>query len=816
MSFVKPHLKSSFAAPAAPAAQIAPEAPAPQAVPTAPAPATQAAQTAQPTRHRFAHRAVSCVLSASLALSLGAAPGIAFADTQSATDLWSSALKASEASNYQPYSSDESNSDASADNPSISSITHYDLRDPNGDGSRDDSLVTPIKSQGGWNTCWAFAATAAAESSILSELRKTDSDAQIDLSELYLAWFAHDLTTEAFAGSGQAGEGLSRSSSNSSILRMGGEPRYATTLFSSGSGAVSESTVPYKNKEGKITCSVLEPGAESAEEKDLTEAEIAALPEGTQVTRLRWATSDASWNYYDWSVSENLRTTSEYQLEASYELPSVTKFDDQGNYAGLNQEGINAVKSQLLAGRAVATASFTETADRDSQAKPTIFNYDTWAEYATTADKSSHPVHAVTIIGWDDNYSSSNFLEGKQPSGNGAWLVKNSWGSSNTEEFPHEWGIQEDGEYSGCFWLSYYDETIQDLMAFDFDVNTSTSSETFIHDQYDYLPQDSEIVSASDEKTSSANEFTAGEDRVLRALTCQTAKPNTQVTYEVYLLDGNAISPTDGTLVLTKEASYEYGGYHRLMLTDDEDQVAMRKGQRYSVVVTQKCGDKYYQIATRNDNAGIKHYGQWVAKLNDSESWTLSNGVWSDWKAVSETVTKDTSYVVDNFPIKGLATQKSWASVDELSALETAIAKAKDALASAYISADGSDVPEGETWMMQECYDELAATVAAAEEQLALAGSDYKTTLANTTPDSATVSTATASLAFTTQTGTAAAPASAAEPNSASTSAAKASASPTTGDGTQPFAALLAASAAIAAAAAMASVIAARRRVRKG
>jgi hypothetical protein len=303
---------------------------------------------------------------------------------------------------------------------------------------------------------------------------------------------------------------------------------------------------------------------------------------------------------------------------------------------------------------------------------------------------------------------------------------------------------------------------------------------------------------------------------VLRALTCQTAKPNTQVTYEVYLLDGNATSPTDGTLVLTKEATYEYGGYHRLMLTDDEDQVAMRKGQRYSVVVTQKCGDKYYQIATRNDNAGIKHYGQWVAKLNDNESWTLASGVWSDWKAVSETVTKDTSYVVDNFPIKGLATQKSWASVDELSALEAAIAKAKDALASAYISADGSDVPEGEAWMTQECYDELASAVAAAEEQLALAGSDYKTTLANTTPDSATVSTATASLAFTTQTGTATAPAPAAGPSSASISTAKASTSPTTGDGALPFAALLAASAAVAAAAVVASVIAARRRVRKG
>lgn len=52
--------------------------------------------------------------------------------------------------------------------------------------------------------------------------------------------------------------------------------------------------------------------------------------------------------------------------------------------------------------------------------------------------------HAVSVVGWDDNYPKANFDScGKTPKSNGAWLIKNSWG--------------EFGPLKGYNWISYED-----------------------------------------------------------------------------------------------------------------------------------------------------------------------------------------------------------------------------------------------------------------------------------------------------------------------------------------------------------------------
>ena len=97
---------------------------------------------------------------------------------------------------------------------------------------------------------------------------------------------------------------------------------------------------------------------------------------------------------------------------------------------------INAIKALINSGIGVTTNS------RSLRSGCSCFNTDTRASYCPNLNGSygsNCNYHTSLIVGWNDNYSKDNFAEGYKPDKNGAWIIRNTHGSS--------------GEY----YISYYD-----------------------------------------------------------------------------------------------------------------------------------------------------------------------------------------------------------------------------------------------------------------------------------------------------------------------------------------------------------------------
>ncbi len=142
----------------------------------------------------------------------------------------------------------------------------FDLRsvDTDGDGVGDRCYVTPVRAQYPFSTCWGFASTAAAETSILGSILKDDPDAwkTLNLSEKQLAFFAHYHLDDP--ASSQNGEGVYPIKFEGADDIYGGGSTYlATNTYAAGIGPTYESrdeALAYRGRELDLTLSV--PGFE--------------------------------------------------------------------------------------------------------------------------------------------------------------------------------------------------------------------------------------------------------------------------------------------------------------------------------------------------------------------------------------------------------------------------------------------------------------------------------------------------------------------------------------------------------------------------
>ena len=547
---------------------------------------------------RGAGRAViaSAAIAGALALSagaLGALPTRALADPASAHaagDDASRVLKRNADGSVtvlpgSDYTSQTSTQALGASTLAASAFPEkFDLREATFDGAT-GSFVTPVKNQSPWGDCWAFGSTAAAESAYLSELGRTyestitqERPRGLDFSEKHLAWFS---VSPMPAAGAETSEGIYTNSPAASGGRLssGGDMDLATTAYSLKMGPVDESLDPsleYRDAAGKVVV-------------DETRGRTYFDPNG------------------DWSIPDELRYVASAELEESFFLPSPASWEPTGvpgveRYV-FNQAGVDAIKEQLLQGRAVAMDCYADTSLPGQIADPdfTVLNLDTWAQYTYENPKEGEGKkgqnnHGVCIVGYDDAYPVSKFNEGHQPEHPGAFLVKNSWGykDGGPGNFSN-WGI--DG--SGYFWLSYEDKSIDTLEAFDFvtdkdaDVDHSLDAAPHLVSTYRHsLLPTSPTSTVSDAPISMANVYEIDAPSLVHTVSSLTHSANTTVRYEIFAMDDGATEPSDGELKWEAERTYPLGGYHRV---DLEEPLKVEAGQRLGVVVTTELEDGRYE-----------------------------------------------------------------------------------------------------------------------------------------------------------------------------------------------------------------------------
>lgn len=232
--------------------------------------------------------------------------------------------------------------------------------------SKDKGLVTPVKSQGQYGTCWAHAAASVIETAMIKKGLATPDT--VDLSEVFLVYYYFNAEPAPIGGMKE--DEIWSTTPVSEMLGEGGQPGYLINVASGWTGVVDQ-------KESYST---------------INESNI------TDIDKIRHEA---------------------YQKQKVL----VTDAGKINTYAGGAPDDPNMISAINRMKQAIYDyGSITTNYNSTCYYYPSYYNESSGGQYCGV---SKNQTHAITLVGWDDSFNDFGDTSAPAP---GAWLVRNSYG----------------------------------------------------------------------------------------------------------------------------------------------------------------------------------------------------------------------------------------------------------------------------------------------------------------------------------------------------------------------------------------------------
>ena len=300
--------------------------------------------------------------------------------------------------------------------------------------------------------------------------------------------------------------------------------------------------------------------------------------------------------YHNIVFFENKAVVDEMKYQCDYHLKNGYIFDynkERTDFDEINR----LVKEYLYNGLAVGISY--QSADDKYYSKA----------YNSTRSvrKPKYANHAVTIIGWDDNFPKENFMVPAE--NDGAWLIKNSWG--------------EDIYDGGYMWMSYEDRSICEFVVNELD-DKDNYKYNYHHDTF--VPLQS-LSAAEDVNVNApsymANIFTAEETMQVEAVSVNIPCAATEYEITIYSDLNDMANPVSGQASTVTKGIVDVTGTVTLEL---DEAVTVEEGEHFSAVMKLYSENSPYVVPVES-----------VIYLHgDQLDEKISLGTYTDYEGIKE------------------------------------------------------------------------------------------------------------------------------------------------------------------------------------